>query len=92
MLRHDIEEMVGRNISLTILTDSESFFKVIIKATITTEKRLMVYVRDAREAYQRSGISDVGWVRPPQNISDGLNNISRCNALELFIDDGIIYT
>ena len=38
-------------ILLSMFTDSESLFKVIGKSTTTTEKRLMIDVKAAREAY-----------------------------------------
>lgn len=36
MLRSDLEKMVVERVPLTILTDSESFFKVIFKCSVTT--------------------------------------------------------
>lgn len=60
MLRHDLECMVGRNISLNMSTDSESFFRVIEKAYITTKKRLMVDIRANGEVYGIGEKSDVG--------------------------------
>lgn len=81
MLRYYIEKMVGRRVPLTMLTDSESLFKLIVKSSVTTENRLMVDMRAAREAYERGNISIVGWIWSPDNIADGLNKVSKCKAL-----------
>lgn len=49
LMRHIMQSMIGTKIPLTTITDSEKVFKVIVKSTITTEKRLMIDVEDARE-------------------------------------------
>lgn len=36
MLRHDVEKMVGFKFPLTMLTDSESLFRIIVRSSITT--------------------------------------------------------
>lgn len=41
--------MMGKGIPLTMLKDSEGLFRVIVKSSINTEKRLMVYIRSALE-------------------------------------------
>lgn len=80
-LRHDLERMIAQNIPLTMYTDSDSLFKVIKKSTTTTERRLMIDIRAAREAYQREEISDIAWIRGDQNPADGLTKKSPCSAL-----------
>lgn len=59
-----------------MITYSELLFKVIVKSSITTENRLMVDIRDARVAYERGDISDVGWIRSPSNVADGLTKFA----------------
>lgn len=49
-------------------------------------------MREAREAYINVLISDVGWLGSPENIADGLTNMTRCRVLEEFLDEGIIQT
>lgn len=66
--------------------------KVIVKSSITTEKRLMVYIRAAREAYERGYINDVGWIRWPANVSDGMNKLSNCKPLSRLLEVGKITT
>lgn len=75
LLRHDLEDMLKGKLPLTILTDSEILFKKIFNATITTEKRLLIDFKVAREAYQKGDISNVGWLRSERNIPDGMTKL-----------------
>lgn len=92
MLRFDLEKILGCRIPLTMLTDSESLFRVIIKSSITTEKKLMVDVRAAREAYHKVEIGDVGWIRSTENLVDGLKKFAKCKALTACLESRIITT
>lgn len=42
ILKYDLEDILPIRIHMTILTDSESLFRVIINSSVTTEKRLKV--------------------------------------------------
>ena len=55
-------------------TDSEQLFDVITMAAHTTEKRFMVEIIAAREAYNRYEISNVGLVPGDFNPAEGLTN------------------
>lgn len=59
-----------------MLTYSLSIFKVIVKSTITTEKRILIDIRAAREAYERWEICDVGWFLSEDNIADLMTKLS----------------
>lgn len=72
MIRYDMERATNVKIPLTILTDSESLFKVIVKSSTTTEKRFMINIQAAREAFETYEIDNVGWIRTKDNIADGL--------------------
>lgn len=50
-------------IPIVMLTDSQCRFKVILKASNTPEKRLVIHIRAARDTYKKSTISDVGLIR-----------------------------
>ena len=45
------------------MTVSLSLFDVITKATVTTEKRLMIDLNAVKEAYQKHEIMDIGVVQ-----------------------------
>lgn len=77
MLRLNLEKMVGFKVSLTILTESESLFRIIVKSSISAEKRLMVDIRAAGEVYEVGDISDVGWIRSNHNLSDALTKVQK---------------
>jgi len=63
-------------------TDSKQMFDVFTRASHTTEKRLMIDVRAAREAYKRYEISNIGFVRSEHNPVDGLPKPHICAALD----------
>ena len=69
-------------IPLSMFTDSESLFKVIIKSSTTTEKKLIIDVKAAPGAYDRAEISDIGWICSKDNPADGLTKAKRCDLLE----------
>lgn len=62
--------------SLTLLTESESVLKVVVNASKTTEKSLMIDMRASREAYHREEIRNFGWIRSEDNLVDGLHKAS----------------
>ena len=90
LLRHDLRGIMKQKLPLAMFTDSDSLFKTIVKSTTTTEKRLMIDVEAAREAYGRQDISDVGWIRSQDNPADGLTKRGRCEPLERFLDTGYL--
>lgn len=90
LLRHDLRRILDRNITLAMLTDSESLFKCIVKSTTTTEKRLMIDIEAARQAYGKQEISDIGWIRSEDNPADGLTKPAQGASLEKILDSGTI--
>lgn len=92
MLRNDLEQLIGKRIPLTMVPDSESIFNIIIKESVSSEKRLIVDIKIARQEYYRGGISDVGWIKTTDNLDNGLTKFSWCQALESFVDTGWLDT
>ena len=92
LMCHDLSTVMGKKMELTMVTDSMSLFKVIVNASTTTEKRLMIDIRAAREAYEKHEIEHLGWVKSERNIADGLTKLGRCNALEELLNTGRIDT
>ncbi len=69
--RHDLREILNQKISLNMFTDSKQLFDVLTTAAHTTEKRLMVKIMVAREAYNRIEISNVRLVPGRSNPANG---------------------
>lgn len=92
MLRHDFQVMNGARVPFTMLTGSESNVKVRFKYYITTDKRLMVYIRASCESYNRGDIIDVGCVRSAHNFVDVLTKFSKGQTLVDFMDTGLLTT
>ncbi len=71
-LRSQLDHAIGRSVPMNLLTDSKSLFAIISKGSRTSEKRIMLDIQAAREAYQAKEISDIGLVRSSDKISDGI--------------------
>jgi hypothetical protein len=81
IFRHDLARMLGRHIPLLMLTDSEALFKTLTKTRYTSERRLLVDIAAARQAYQMKEISNIGLIASSDNVADGLTKLSSNPAL-----------
>lgn len=99
-LRSDVEKMLQRRIPISFLTDSESLFEIITKSSSTLEKRLMIDIAAAREAYSAEVLSDFGMIRSEHNPADAfmkeapkaqqmLNNVLSTGMLNHLIEQSI---
>lgn len=88
VLRHDLQTIFRRNISLHMFTDSLQMFDVVTKGSHTTEKRLTIDIVSARQSYNREEISQVGLVASENNIADGLTKEKPNDALNKLLDSG----
>jgi hypothetical protein len=52
MVKHDIERMLDRAIPIQVFTALLSLFDVITRSTATVEKRLVIDIAAAKEAYK----------------------------------------
>ncbi len=77
----DLEKLLDRCVSLSIFTDSKSLFDVITKCSHTQENRLMIDLQAVRDAYAGHDISNVGFIRGPNNPADALPKIGTRHAL-----------
>ena len=71
-LRSQAEQALKRSIPMHLLTDSKSLFDMISKGSRSSEKRIMLDIHAARQAYQAKEISNIGFVRSSDNLADGL--------------------
>lgn len=46
-IQHDSKQIVGKRLNIKLLTDSKTFFIVIIRKTLTTKTFLIIYVNAA---------------------------------------------
>jgi len=88
ILTHDLERIYRQHLPLVMLTDSKQIFDVITRASHTTEKRLMIDVAAAREAYNSNEMSNVGLVNSMHNVADGLTKPRLCSALDAVLRTG----
>jgi hypothetical protein len=81
LIRHDLEQALGHEIPLSMLTDSQPLFDVLTKKKITTEKRLMIDLAATREAYAHRIITNIGLIKSEYNVADGMTKLHSNNAL-----------
>jgi hypothetical protein len=82
MLKHDVERMLDRTIPIQEFTDSLSLFNFSTCSTTTVEKRLMIHLAAAKEAYKEGTLDTIGFIRTRFNPADAFTKIGRCQALE----------
>jgi hypothetical protein len=82
---HDLQKITGKSIPIVILTDRLSLFDGLIKATATSEKRLMIDLAAAKESYKKREIETLGFVRTEYNSADVFTKVTRCKMLEEII-------
>lgn len=59
---------------------------------MTTEKRLILDVREARGAYQNGEISYVGWRRSIHNLADGFKKLDKSGLMVECFERGKLET
>lgn len=64
--------MLKNNLKIQVLNDSETLINVIIRNASTTEKRLMLDVKYANEAYNDVIIDGIIWIRRKLNMADAV--------------------
>lgn len=87
-IRHDLRTMLGKPVTLIIVTDSDSLFKFIIQSSTTTETRLLIDVQAGREAYQQHKIENMGWIKSDWNVADGLTKINSPDLMQRVMRTG----
>ena len=99
VIKNAIEMAISNSVQLHLLTDSKILFDIISKGSRTYEKRKMLDVYAARQAYKEQDISNIGFVRSKQNMADGrtrsmnqeaLRNVINIRKLSIKIEQWII--
>jgi hypothetical protein len=92
VLKNYLQELSGRNVPLTILTDSKTLFDVITKASYTREKRILIDLASVREGYRRFYIDDIGLISSEENLADGLTKETNMDKLREAVSTGMLQT
>ncbi len=86
--KRDLEMLLDRCVSLTILTDSKNFFDVITKCFKIQERCLRIDLQAVRDAYAVHDISNLGFIRVPSNSAVGLAKISKFHVFYRLLQTG----
>lgn len=89
-IKHYLQQVPSHQIPPTILNVSESLFKLIGKPTVITEKRFIIDIKDTRESFDKSEISNKVYVRTQKNIADRQAKLTISETLEEELDTGTI--
>jgi hypothetical protein len=81
VIKHDLERMLGRNVPVLMLIDAESLFNTLTRERYTVEKRLLVDIAAAMEAYRDGDIANIGLIASAHNPADGLTMVGPNMAL-----------
>lgn len=81
-IKHDLQVLIVKSISLCIITYSLSLFDVLTKETVTTENRLVICKHAVKETYNRIDVHYVSFVRSMHNIGDSLTKIVNKSIME----------
>lgn len=71
-LKDELYRVFRKTVTIAMLTDSGCLFDVVVKSTRTSEKRLMIDIATARDAYEKFEIDDIGWISGATNMADAL--------------------
>lgn len=71
-IKYDLQHIIQNRVRLHMLTDSLSLFDVLTRNHVTTEKRLMIDLKNVTNAYHSKEIDDIAFVRSEFNIADAL--------------------
>ena len=75
LLKYDIEQLLQQCFLYRMFTDSKSLFGVIVRASMTSERRLMIGISATREAYERNQIAVTGLIGSEHNLADCMTKI-----------------
>ena len=81
LLKYDIEQLLQQRIPIQMFTDSKSLFDVIVRASMSSERRLMIDISATREAYERNEIADIGLIGSEHNLADCMTKIMALKQL-----------
>ena len=81
LIKHELQRLLGRDIPVTMLTYCQLLFDALTRSRYTTERRLMVDIASAREAYSNGLIFNIGLILSEHNPADSLTKVNCNNAM-----------
>lgn len=72
ILQNDLINFLKNKGKMKILNDSEKLVNVAIMNASTRDRRLMVDIKAARDAYNEGIVNDIIWIRLEYNLSDAM--------------------
>lgn len=76
-VKHDLQTMKNLKISVSMMAVSQSFFHVITKSSMTTEKILMIVLRTVKNGYDNMHFEQVALIQSYINIADRLTRFKK---------------
>ncbi len=89
-MREDMQQAVGKQIPIVMITDSQILFNIITRRRTTTERRMMIDLKAARDAYAKREISNIALISSEHNPADALTKIKSNHSLNKLIDSARI--
>lgn len=71
-IRSQLEQATCRELPIHLMANSKSLFDITSEGSRTNEKRIMIDIYNARQAYQAHEISNIGFALSENNIAEGL--------------------
>lgn len=81
-LRTTLYPLLRLTLPIHMPTDSKSLLDTLFKESVTTEKRLAIYLQAIRQAYSQCKISNVAFVRSEHDPDDSLTKVKKIQALQ----------
>eukprot|EP00172_Hildenbrandia_rubra_P000685 Plantae.Rhodophyta-Hildenbrandia_rubra.ctg13760.p1 GENE.Plantae.Rhodophyta-Hildenbrandia_rubra.ctg13760~~Plantae.Rhodophyta-Hildenbrandia_rubra.ctg13760.p1 ORF type:complete len:195 (-),score=19.65 Plantae.Rhodophyta-Hildenbrandia_rubra.ctg13760:621-1205(-) len=85
-----LRPVVSRVLPVHMYTDSKSLLDTITQRSQTREKRLLIDLAMARDAYKKKEINNVGWVRSANNLADPLTKAVKDSILDKVLNSSIL--
>lgn len=77
MTLQGLQQILSKDIPLSIVTESDSLFKVFTRSSNMTEKRIMIYIQAGWEVYHDRKIDNISWVKSERNLADVLIEMNK---------------
>ena len=72
IIKNQVEEILGRSMSIEAMIDSKTVFNVVAKEGKITEKRLQIDILALRQSYDGGELKHIAWIPGDINPEDPL--------------------